>query len=435
MGRLACRSQSGRLTVDEGNLKNKGNLLKSAMKTHRTIRYRLHPGSRTKARKLQGTAEACRFTWNHFVGKLRDDYKWCGRCDPRWYSNGKLFAIWRKHQEKWLQDYSCAIVRLSLKPIETGYKKFYAGQGGLPRFKPQYDHVPSFPLGSGMFRLQGEYLHIQRIGQVKLRGHNPYSNAKSVSGTIKREARGWYAYIVYEVEITALPTTIKPVGIDRNVGQIARSDGVVHYTPDLEKLEARKRRYQRMMARRQRGSRKQGVKPSNRYLKAKNLAARTQQKIVQARTDWCHQVSREIANKYNVAYFEDLDTRGMTASAKGAKEHPGKHVKQKAGLNRGILSSGWYKLEHYLGYKASVTKVNPAYTSQACHACGHIDKKNRKTRAYHECVACGYRDHADCNAALNILAFGNEATGRGGGGVTRPGKRQMDTSGPLRLSI
>ena len=402
------------------------------MKTHRTIRYRLHPGSRVKARKLQGTAEACRFTWNHFVGKLRDDYSYSGRCDPRWYSLNKLFTTWRKHQEPWLQDYSCAIVRLSLKPIETAYKQFWNGKGGLPRFKAHYGHVPSFPLAAGLFKLQGEYLHIQRIGQVKLRGHNPYPDAKPVSGTIKREARGWYAYLTFEVEITVLPSAIKPVGIDRNVGQVARSDGVVHYTPDLEKLEAKKRRYQRMMARRQRGSRKQGVKPSNRYLKAKNLGARTQQKIVQARTDWCHQVSREIADQYNVVYLEALDTKGMTASAKGTKESPGKNVSQKAGLNRGILDSGWSRLEQCLGYKASVMKVNPAYTSQTCHVCGHTDVKNRKTRAYHECVACGYRDHADHNAALNILAFGNGATGRGGGGVTRPGKRQMDTSGPLR---
>ncbi len=400
------------------------------MKTHRTIRYRLHPGSRTKAHKLQGTAEACRFTWNHFVGKLRDDYKWSGRCDPRWYSLNKLFALWRKHQEPWLQDYSCAIVRLSLKPIATAYKQFWKGEGGLPRFKPQYDHVPSFPLGAGMFKLQGKSLHIQRIGQVKLRGHNPYTNAKPVSGTIKREATGWYAYIVYEVEITKKPESIKAVGIDRNVGQVARSDGVVHYSPDLEKLEARKRRYQRMMARRQRGNRKQGIKPSNRYLKARNLHARTHQKITQARTDWCHKVSREIADDYTLVYLEDLDTRGMTASAKGTKGHPGQHVKQKAGLNRAILNSEWYKLEHCLGYKASVMKVNPAYTSQTCHACGHTDEKNRKTRAWHECVACGYRDHADHNAALNILAFGNGAAGRGGGGVTRPGKRQTGSEPP-----
>ena len=314
------------------------------MKTHRTIRYRLHPSSSAKAKKLHGTAEACRFTWNHFVDKLRDDYAWCGRRDPRWYSLNKLFAIWRRYQEPWLQEYSANIVRQSLKPIETNYKQFFKRQGGLPRFKAHYDHVPSFPLAAGLFKLQGEYLHIQKIGQVKLSGNNPYPDTKPVSGTIKKEARGWYAYLTFEMQVTALPSAIKPVGIDRNVRQITRSDGVVHRVPEISLLEARKRRYQRMMARRQRGNRKQGIKPSNRYLKAKNLHARTAQKIVQARTSWCHQVSREIANKYNVAYREDLNTKGMITSAKGDAENPGKNVKQKAGLNRGILSSGWFRV-------------------------------------------------------------------------------------------
>ena len=390
------------------------------MKTHRTIRYRLHPGSTVKAKKLQGTAEACRYTWNHFVGKLKDDYEWSGRCEPNWYSLGKLFAIWRKHQVPWLQDYSFGIVRLSLKPIETNYKQFFKKQGGLPRFKAHYDHVPSFPLAAGLFKLQGEYLHIQRIGQVKLSGNNPYKDAKPVSGTIKKEARGWYAYIVFEVQVTALPSAIKPVGIDRNVGQITRSDGVAHRVPDVSMLEARKRRYQRMMARRERGRRKQGIKPSNRYLKARNLHARTAQKIVQARTNWCHQTSREIANKYNVAYLEDLNTQGMTAKGKG-----------KTGLNRQIRNTNWHKLEQCLGYKSSVIKVAPHYTSQTCNQCGHSSKENRKSQAHFECVKCGHRDNADINAALNILAFGNGAAGRGGGDMSRPVKRQMGSESPV----
>ena len=38
---------------------------------------------------------------------------------------------------------------------------------------------------------------------------------------------------------------------------------------------------------------------------------------------------------------EDLKIGNMTRSAKGTRENPGRNVRQKAGLNRGILRSGW----------------------------------------------------------------------------------------------
>ena len=52
-------------------------------------------------------------------------------------------------------------------------------------------------------------------------------------------------------------------------------------------------------------------------------------------------------------------------------ENPGRNVRQKAGLNRGILASGWGLLVRRLQDKAPgrVEKVRPAFTSQRCSAC------------------------------------------------------------------
>ena len=69
-----------------------------------------------------------------------------------------------------------------------------------------------------------------------------------------------------------------------------------------------------------------------------------------------------------------------------------------------------------------------AYTSQRCNKCGHIEKGNRKEQDKFECLACGHRDNADINAALNILASGNGCYWTcGGGDISRPMKRQNDT--------
>ena len=55
------------------------------------------------------------------------------------------------------------------------------------------------------------------------------------------------------------------------------------------------------------------------------------------------------------------------------------------------------------------------------YVCWHVNKDNRKTQSDFKCVKfVDRRDNADINAALNILAFGNGAAGRGGGEVTRP---------------
>jgi putative transposase len=50
----------------------------------------------------------------------------------------------------------------------------------------------------------------------------------------------------------------------------------------------------------------------------------------------------------------------------------------------------------------AVTEVNPAYTSQACSACGYVDKRNRRTRQGFSCLWCGHQVHADLNAAANV---------------------------------
>jgi putative transposase len=97
----------------------------------------------------------------------------------------------------------------------------------------------------------------------------------------------------------------------------------------------------------------------------------------------------------------------------------------KAGLNWGISRSGWGLLVRRLHDKAPgrVEKINPAYTSQRCSACGHIAAESRESQALFRCVACAYTENADVNAAKNIAA-GHAVTARGGLGDARPVNRE-----------
>jgi hypothetical protein len=129
------------------------------------------------------------------------------------------------------------------------------------------------------------------------------------------------------------------------------------------------------------------------------------------RKDWCEKTSTDIAGRFDVIRVEDLKIGNMTRSARGSIERPGRNVRQKAGLNREIMRSGWGLLVRRLEDKAPgrVEKVRPAYTSQRCSACGHIAAESRKSQALFACVAC----NADVNAARNIAA-GHAVTARGG---------------------
>ena len=156
----------------------------------------------------------------------------------------------------------------------------------------------------------------------------------------------------------------------------------------------------------------------------KLAVARLHAREIDTRKDWAEKVSTDIARRFDVIRVEDLKITNMTRSAKGTVKAPGRNVRQKAGLNRGILNSGWGLLVRRLEQKAPgrVEKVRAAYTSMTCNACGHCAEGNRESQAF-LCLACGHRDHADVNAAKNIAA-GHAVTARGGGELSRPANRE-----------
>jgi putative transposase len=81
-------------------------------------------------------------------------------------------------------------------------------------------------------------------------------------------------------------------------------------------------------------------------------------------------------------------------------------------LSRRIADQNWGQFAQFLTYKTlelggSIVAVNPAFTSLTCHSCGDVSKLSRKSQSRFECVRCGHFDHADTNAAKNILKAGS----------------------------
>ncbi len=400
----------------------------STRTTYRGVTYRLYPRSQRKHDMLSRLAGACRFVWNEAIAynqeqleihRLLAQFPATDGLVPApsttFFSMGKWFTSLRSgrthssrgRQETWLQELPFGIVRYSLKHQSEAWKKAFKG-GGFPKYRSRLGN-DSFTIPE-KFRLTPGTLYIPRLGHFRLsrKGGDPYLDRPGCeprSVTVKRYLGKWYAVVTYEVPDVRKDNG-RSIGMDMNVGQVATSEGEIYLMPDTSRLEARKCRYQRMMARRQKGS--------NRRARARHLCAKTQRRIASIRSNWQHQVSHDIAAAAGTVVVENLNVQGMTASAKGTLEQPGRKVSAKAGLNREVLKTGWSAMRQKLEYKAaSVIAVSPAYTSQTCHACGHVSKDSRKTQSEFECVHCGHQGNADVNAALNILASGVGASGRG----------------------
>jgi putative transposase len=209
------------------------------------------------------------------------------------------------------------------------------------------------------------------------------------------------------------------VGIDRGVAvSAALSTGELLRVPGLTVREQRCMRWlERKLARAKRGSKRR----TRLRLAVAGLRAREWDR----RKDWAEKTSTGLARRFDLIRVEDLQIQHMTRSAKGTAATPGRNVRAKAGLNRGILRSGWGLLVRRLEDKAPgrVEKITPAFTSQCCSPCGRVDANSRESQARFACTACGYACNADVNAARNIAA-GHAVTARGGVRAAGPVNRE-----------
>jgi putative transposase len=260
---------------------------------------------------------------------------------------------------------------------------------------------------------------VPKVGWVRFRWSRTVpSGVKSYRATMDRAGRWHIAFTVIPEPIPA-PGNGEVVGVDRGVAvSAALSTGELLCVPSLTSRE-RKRllRMERKLARAKKGSNRRG--------RVRLGIARLKARESDRRKDWAEKASTDLARRFDIVSVENLDVTSMTRSARGTAGAPGRNVRQKSGLNREIMRSGWGLLVRRLEDKAPgrVEKINPAFTSQRCSACGHVDAKSRESQARFVCTACGFACNADVNAARNIAA-GHAVTARGGDGVTRPVNRE-----------
>ena len=410
---------------------------------HRQVTYRLLPGDKAGHNYLFRLLCEQQQLYNAALEANQDQYRKTGK-GTTFYDDCKSLTELRRSLEGFA-DTPLALQRGTIKRKEESLKGFFrrakAGAGhrsGYPRFKAwpgaKCPHARKFTSLEYLYgiRIKGDRLVLpatKRTFELRRSGGNPYPDGVPVKAVLRLDARGrWDAIVCMKIDTPIRPDDGRELGVDMNVGQVADSDGEIHYMPDLARLDARRKRHQRRADRCQKGS--------NRQRKRRAKADKALRKIARISHTWRHHVSKKMAAKAGTIKVEKLNTPGMTKSAKGTEEEPGKNVKAKSGLNRAILRTGWGEIKQMLEYKAAqVKEVNPAYTSQTCNACGVIDPKSRRSQSEFVCTACGHKANADVNAALNIKAAVDAASARrvrprpsGKGGVLTREKARLPSS-------
>jgi putative transposase len=386
-------------------------------------RYRLLPSSAQQA-VLQNHCAHARFVWNLAVEQHRHWHpgrqsapgylEQCRQLTAARAENPWLAAGFQRVQQQALRDFAQAMTAYFDRRNPAGrpsWRKAGRDEGfRVVAVKPSQVRRLS--------RHAGE-VRIPKAGWVRFRWSRPVpAGVKSYRVSLDRAGRWHIAFAAIPAPIPA-PANGQSVGIDRGVTvSAALSTGELLNVACLTGTERKRMlRLERKRARARRGS--------SRRRRVGLAIARLRARETDRRKDWAEKTSTRLAREFDLIRVENLNVTGMTRSAKGTTTAPGRNVRAKAGLNREILASGWGLLVRRLEDKAPgrVERINPAYTSQRCSACGHVDAKSRESQARFVCTACGFRCNADVNAARNIAA-GHAVTARGGYGVTRPVNRE-----------
>lgn len=162
---------------------------------------------------------------------------------------------------------------------------------------------------------------------------------------------------------------------------------------------------------------------SHRYRQLTQQISRLNQRITDGRRDFLHKQTSALVQRCSLVATEELQPKNMSRSARGTVEVPGRRVRQKAGLNREILSAGFGMAHQMLQYKAEEagTRLHLANTrqlkpSQRCSACWAVLPKLLSERM-HRCI-CGCELPRDQNSARVVLLDAWTPQHTPGAGVT-----------------
>ena len=377
-----------------------------------TIRARMYPTPGHRVGCLRHCGDA-RFVWN-LACEQQSWWRLGRRSAPNFYEQHKQLTEARA-AFPWLAEGSVHVQVQALRDFSHAMAAFLDKKN--PRGKPQFrskrgtqGFVLTTTKARRVNRRWGE-VWVPKVGWVRFRWTRPLPEKLSTARVTLNQRGQWHVSFLSPQPAVARECSQKAVGVDRGVRTaLVTSDGQHYRAPRISgRQAARYLALQRRIARQRKRSRK---RERTRWAMA-IIAAR----VADRRKDWAEKISTRLVVANDLIVLERLNIQGMTKKP-APKPDPAlagnflpNRASAKAGLSRGILTAAWGALGQRLEQKGAasgvtVALVDPKFTSQQCRACGHTAAGNRESQAVFRCQSCGHTDHADRNAALNILARG-----------------------------
>lgn len=381
--------------------------------SNKTFQYRIYLTKKQETTLTSWLALLCE-TYHAALQERRDAYLLKVKQHPNYYDEERRKQLTQQHALTFSHQSAelpaCREVREDLaevpsqalqdvvKRVDLAFEGFFRrlaeGQKpGYPRFQSRfrYDSLTfkqygnSFALDVSEKKNRGT-LMLAKLGQVKMVMHRPIKGTPKTA-VVKRTPTGkWFVSISCEdVPKTDLPESGNEIGIDVGLKTFAYlSDGTTIENPRFFRTE------EKNLAKAQRKRDKAPLKSPERK-KWNKRVARVHERTKNRRKHFAHQESHKLVKQHTLIAVEALVVRNLLKNPKLAKS---------------IADAAWSQFFDLLLRKAeeagrTVVRVNPAYTSQRCSCCGHIQQMPLSVRIY-ECPNCGLVIDRDHNGSKNI---------------------------------
>lgn len=330
-----------------------------------------------------------RWTYNYFLDQRKNEYLDHKKSLNYNQQSAQLTQLKRQEETEWLKETNSQSLQYSLKCLDQAYQNFFKKRSGFPKFKSRRSRN-SFTVNQHV-KNQGKMIHFPKFNEGINMIMERKIEGKIKKATISKEPSGkYFVTILTEKQYIPVPKSGKKVGIDLGLKDfLVLSNGsktknhrfLKHY---LKQLKV----HQKHLARKVRGS--------NRYEKQRIKVAKIHEKITNSRMDMIHKTTKDLVEKFDVIYLEDLNIKGMIKNPK---------------ISQSIQDVSWRKFIETLTYKAEwndkeVIHIDRFFpSSKTCNKCGWINNSLELNDRSWTCK-CGEVLDRDVNAAINILKEG-----------------------------